>query len=80
LGLPYWCNHAVKIEECANEDGNRSGNEDGFVDVKDDVTKSPEEKYERDMNKPGDELHYHWQAFKAFEQKQSNPRKLQRVI
>jgi hypothetical protein len=79
LGIPYWCKHAEKIEEYANKDRNHSGNKDGFVDVKDDVTKSPEEKDERDVDKPGDELCDRWQPFGAFEQKQSNPRSLQRV-
>jgi hypothetical protein len=44
---PYWCKHAVKIEADANKDGNHSGNKGDLVDVKDDVTKSPGEKYER---------------------------------
>jgi hypothetical protein len=43
------------------------------------VTKSPEEEYERDVDKPGDELGDRWQAFRAFEQKLSNSRSLQRL-
>jgi len=56
LGIPYWYEHAVKIEAYANKDRNHGENEDGFVDMKDGVTKSPEEKYEGDVDKPGDEL------------------------
>jgi len=67
LGIPYWCKHAAEIEAYANKDRNHSGNKDDFVDVKDDVTKSPEEKYERDVDKPGDELRDRRQAFGAFE-------------
>jgi hypothetical protein len=62
LGIPYWCNHAVKAY--ANKD-----NKDGFVDVKDDVSRSPEKKYEREIDKLGNELHDRWQATGVFEQK-----------
>ena len=34
----------------------------------DDVTKPPEEKYEGEVDKPGDGIRHHWQAFCAFEQ------------
>jgi hypothetical protein len=43
LAFPYWYKHAVKIEAYANKDRDHSGNKDGLVDVKKDVTKSPEE-------------------------------------
>jgi hypothetical protein len=52
LGIPCWCNHAVKIGTYANKDNNK----DGFVDVKDDVTKFPAGKYEREIDKLGNEL------------------------
>ena len=42
--------NAAKIEAHANKGRNHIGNKDDFVDVKDDVTKSPEEKYERDLD------------------------------
>ena len=73
-------NHAVEIEGYADEDRNRSGNKDGLVDLEDKVTKSPEEEYDRDVDKPGDEIGDRRQAFRAFEQKLSNPRSIQRVF
>jgi hypothetical protein len=67
LGIPRWCKHAVKIEAYANKDRNHSDKKDGFVDVEDDVTKPPEEKYEREVDKPGNDFHDRWQALGAFE-------------
>jgi hypothetical protein len=47
--------------------------------LKDKVTKSAEEEYERYVDKPGDKIGDGWQAFRAFEQKLSNSRSFQRV-
>ena len=74
-----WCKYAVKIGAYANKDRDHDGDKDGFVDVKNDVTKTPEEEYERDVDKPGHELRDRWQALGAFEQIQPNPRSPQRV-
>ena len=65
MGIPYRCKHAVKIEAYANKDRNHGGNKDDFVGVKDDVTKSPEEEYEGDVNEPGDELHDRYHQIRA---------------
>jgi hypothetical protein len=78
LGIPHWYNHAVQIKAYADEDRNHGGNKDGRVDLKDKVNESPEEEYERDVDKPGDELGDLWQALSAFEQKLSNSGSFQR--
>src|SRR5258708_18632495 len=77
--MRYRGSPAIKIEAYADKDRDHSGNKDSLVDLQDKVTESPEEKYERDVDKPGDKLRDRWQAFGAFVQKQSNSRSLQRV-
>jgi hypothetical protein len=60
LGIPYGYKHAAKIEAYAGHDRNHGGNERGHVDLKDDVTKPPEEEYEGDMDKPRDGFRHQW--------------------
>jgi len=79
LGIPDWCEHAVEIEAYTNENRNRGGNDDGFEDAKDVVTKSSEETYEKYVSKPRDRPRDRWQALDAVGQKQSNARSHQRI-
>ena len=67
MGVPYWCNHAIKIKAYANHDRNHGDNKNGCVDMQDEVTKPSEEKYEGYVDKPGDSLCHHRYAFRAFE-------------
>jgi len=79
LGIPYWRKQVVKIEACETKDRNYNGNKDDLVDLQDKVTKSQEEKYDRDVEKSEDKVRGLWQAFDAIGQKEVNPRSLQGV-
>jgi hypothetical protein len=50
LWIPYRRNHAVKIEAYTDYERNSGGNKNDGVDLQDEVTKTPKEKYDGDMN------------------------------
>ena len=60
LGIPYRCNYAVKVEAYADNDVNQDDDKNGCVDLQDDVTKSPKEKYEREVDKSEYSLRQYW--------------------